>query len=94
VIISYSAEHFKRRPQDSQIDAIEYPSLLVAITGPLRVYMGDHWATNVPGFICSVATGWVCRCMGTGGYIENAIFLEVLLTFISVEIILFALRSL
>ena len=45
---------------------VSIPAILVAIIGPLRVYMDDHRATDVLGDICLVADGCVCRCMSTG----------------------------
>ena len=38
---------------------LSIPALLVAITGPLRIYMGDHRATDVLGGYL-FGGGWLC----------------------------------
>ena len=49
----------KDERRSTRVMLLSIPALLVAITGPLRVYMGDHRATDVLGGYL-FGGGWLC----------------------------------
>jgi membrane-associated phospholipid phosphatase len=48
--------------QTRQKALLSIPALLVAFAGPSRVYLGEHWATDVLGGYL-LGGGWVSLCL-------------------------------